>query len=46
MPLGPNPNPRLAFQASVPGSLTPKPSRLGTPEQHPRTPSATQEETV
>ena len=46
MPLGSNPNPMLAFQASVLRDLAHKPSRLGTPETHPRTLAATQEETV
>lgn len=44
--LGPNPNPRLGFQASVPRDLAPKPSRMGNSEPHPRTPPATLDETV
>lgn len=36
MPMRPNPNPRLGFQASIPRVLAPKPSRLGIPKTHPR----------
>lgn len=46
MPLGPNPNTRLGFQASIPRGLFPKPSRLRAPESHPWSLPATQEETV
>ena len=38
MPLGPKPSPRLGVQAYIPRDLVPKPSRLETPELHPRTP--------
>lgn len=46
MTLGPNHNPRLGFQASIHRSFSSKPSRLGTPETHPRSLFATQEETM
>lgn len=44
--LGPNPNSGLDSQASVPRGLDLKPSGLGNPEPHRRTPPAAQEETV
>ena len=46
MPLGPNPNPGLGSQDSVPRGLTLKPSRLGTPEPYCRILPSTQKETV
>lgn len=46
MALGPNPNLRLRFSASVPGGLAPKPFLLGAPEPHHKMLPAIQEETL
>lgn len=46
MTLGPNLNPGLGSQASIPRGLALKPSRLGTPEPNRMTLLATQEDTV
>lgn len=46
MCLGPDPNPRLGSQASIPRGLAPKPSRRGTQEPDPRTLPDTQRETM
>ena len=44
--LGPNPNPRLAFQASIHRNWAPKCSRLGNQESHSRIRLLAQEERV
>lgn len=46
MPIGPNSNPSLGFQASSPRVLALKTSRLGNPETQSRTLPATKEETM
>ena len=45
MPLGPSPNPRLGFQASISRGQSSESSTSGTPEPHHRSTPAPQEET-